>query len=253
MSIDDPEYQRRYALFEEEVKRNATRQAEDASFAALSKRWIEASAARSYSYNFSWLGRPLIQYPQDVLALQEIIWSTRPQLIIETGVAHGGSLIFYASMMELIGGSGQVLGIDVDIRPHNRAAIEAHPLFHRISLLQASSVDPDAVEHAAALAKDRQTMVVLDSNHTHDHVLTELRCYSALVTKGCYLVVLDTIIEDLPEGQFADRPWSRGNNPKTAVHEFLRTTDRFEIDRKYPEKLMITVAPDGFLHCTKDR
>lgn len=219
--------------------------------------FIVQSLDDKYSYNFTWLGRPIIQYPQDIIAMQEIIWQVKPDLIIETGIAHGGSLIFYASMLELnaiCGGpeDAQVLGIDIDIRPHNRKAIETHHMFRRISMIEGSSTDKGTAEHVYDFAKGKkQIMVLLDSMHTHDHVLKELQLYSPLVTKGSYLVVFDTIIEDMPAGSFPDRPWDKGNNPKTAVWEFLKSNDRFEIDKEIENKLLITVAPDGYLKCVK--
>jgi cephalosporin hydroxylase len=206
-----------------------------------------------YSYNFKWLGRPIIQFPQDIMAVQELIWSVKPDLIIETGVAHGGSLILSASILQLIGGSGRVLGVDIDIRAHNRVEIENHPLSNRITLLQGSSIDPEIVQKVRDFAKGcSKVMVFLDSNHTHDHVAKELEAYSPLVNKGSYLVVFDTLIENFPPNSFPDRPWDVGNNPMTAVHSFLKTNDRFQIDREIQDKLQITVAPDGYLVCTKD-
>lgn len=206
-----------------------------------------------YSYHFTWLGRPIIQLPQDILAMQEIIWQVQPDLIIETGIAHGGSLILYASMMELIGGDGEVLGIDIDIREHNRVEIEKHRMFKRITMLQGSSIDEDIAKQVYEFAKGKQrVLVALDSNHTHDHVVKELQLYSPLVTKGSYLVIFDTVIENMPENSFPDRPWDKGNNPKTAVLEFLKTNDRFAIDKAIEGKLLITVAPDGYLKCIKD-
>jgi len=185
--------------------------------------------------------------------MQEIIWRVKPNLIIETGIAHGGSLIFYASMLELIGGNGQVLGVDVDIREHNRVEIEKHPMFKRITMVQGSSTDEDVIKQIYDFARGRNpVLVVLDSNHTHAHVLRELELYSPLVTKGSYLVVFDTIIEDMPHDFFSDRPWGKGNNPKTAVWEFLKTNDRFEIDKDIENKVLITVAPDGYLQCVKE-
>lgn len=185
--------------------------------------------------------------------MQEIIWRVKPDLIIETGIAHGGSLVFYASMLELLGNDGQVVGIDIDIRPHNRVEIEHHPMFKRIVLLQGSSVDDEVAEQVRSLAQGKRSVLVcLDSNHTHAHVLRELELYSSLVTKDSYLVVFDTIIEDMPVGSFTDRPWDKGNNPKTAVWEFLKTNDRFEPDQEIPNKLLITVAPDGYLKCVRE-
>jgi cephalosporin hydroxylase len=214
--------------------------------------FMRESTLPKYSYNFTWLGRPIIQFPQDIIATQEIIWQVKPDLIIETGIAHGGSLIFYASMLELLGGDGQVLGIDIDIREHNRMAIEAHPMFRRISMLEGSSIDKETARQVYNFANNhKQIMILLDSMHTHDHVLKELELYSFLVTKGSYLVVFDTIIEDMPDDFFPDRPWGKGNNPKTAVWEFLKTNNRFVMDKEIENKLLITVAPDGYLKCVK--
>lgn len=225
----------------------------DARLRDVQAEFIHSLARYRYSYNFSWLGRPIIQLPQDIIAMQEIIWRVKPDLIIETGIAHGGSLLFYASMLELIGGDGQVLGIDIDIREHNRAQIEEHPLCKRVAMIQGSSIDEAVLEQAVALAKDRQcVLVALDSNHTHEHVLRELQLYSSLVTKDSYLIVFDTLVEDLPDSLFADRPWGKGNNPKTAVWEFLESSNRFEIDKEIENRLLITVAPEGYLKCVKD-
>ncbi len=188
-----------------------------------------------------------------MIAIQEIIWSVKPDLIIETGIAHGGSIVFSASMLELLGGDGHVLGIDIDIRQHNRIEIEKHPLSKRITMIQGSSIDKDVASKVADFAKGKKRiMIILDSNHTHDHVYKELELYSPLVTKGSYLVVFDTLIEDLPEGLFNDRPWDKGNNPKTAVWEFLKHNRRFEIDRDMEDKLLFTVAPEGYLRCLED-
>lgn len=203
-----------------------------------------------YSYNFSWMGRPIIQYPQDMIAMQELIWKIQPDLIIETGIAHGGSLVYYASLMELIG-KGEIVGIDIDIRQHNREAIEAHPMFKRMTLLEGSSLSEEIVDKVGAMAKDKKTiMVSLDSNHTHDHVLEELKLYAPFVTPGSYCVVFDTIVEDMPKGMY-DRPWDIGNNPKTAVWEYLKTNDDFEIDHQIDNKLLISVAPEGYLKRVK--
>jgi cephalosporin hydroxylase len=237
---------------EADVAENIRRLAADGDIHALSRIWIRETARHRYSYNFRWLGRPIIQYPQDVFALQEILWDLKPELVIETGIAHGGSLVFYASMLELIGEGGRVLGIDVDIRPHNRAAIEAHPMSRRIEMIEGSSVDPRVIEavHRRA-AQSPSVLVVLDSNHTHEHVLAELNAYQSLVKPGGYLVVLDTIVEDMRPEAFPNRPWGPGNNPKTAVHEFLRHNTRFEIDRDLDAKLLISVAPEGYLRCVR--
>jgi cephalosporin hydroxylase len=218
----------------------------------LTNEWFTESVKARYSYNFTWLGRPVIQMPQDLMAMQELIWSLRPDLLIETGIAHGGSLIFYASMFELIG-QGKVVGIDIEIRTHNRTAIEQHPMSKRIELLEGSSVDDDIVAKARAIASQHdRVFVVLDSNHTHDHVLRELELYSPMVTKGSYLVVFDTAIDDLPDEIYQDRPWGRGNNPKTAVREFLTNSDRFVVDDEIDSRILLTVAPGGYLRCVKD-
>ena len=228
-----------------------------------------------YSYHFDWLGRPIIQFPQDMVAMQELIWSIKPDLIIETGIAHGGSLVFSASMLAMLDmcdaieagetldpkvSHRKVLGIDIDIRAHNRTAIEAHPMASRIQMLQGSSVAPEIVEQVCAIAANySRVLVCLDSNHTHDHVLAELHAYAPLTSIGSYCVVFDTIIEDMPSEMFPDRPWGPGNNPKTAVWEYLRSLNgegwlaadgkplQFEIDRSIENKLLITVAPDGYL------
>jgi cephalosporin hydroxylase len=212
------------------------------------------SAENRYSYHFNWLGRPIIQYPQDMVALQEIIWDVKPDLIIETGIAHGGSLVFSASMLALLEMCGEisvknkVVGIDIDIRKPNLAALNAHPLRSRIELIEASSTDEKIVLKLKKMAEEyKKILVILDSNHTHEHVLQELELYTPLVTKGSYCVVFDTIIEDLPEDFFPNRPWNKEDNPKTAVREFLKNNDNFTQDRSIDNKLVITVAPEGFL------
>ena len=239
--------------FEAEKKISIERMSADQELQTITRQWFNESCRHRYSYNFTWMGRPIIQFPQDILAMQEIIWKVRPELIIETGIAHGGSLIFHASMLELIGGDGRVLGVDIDIRLHNRAEIERHPMHRRISMLEGSSIDDQVVKEVYKHAEGkRSVLVVLDSNHAHEHVLRELELYSALVTKGSYLVVFDTVVEDMPDEFFSDRPWGQGNNPKTAVREFLKNNDRFEIDKEIENKLLITVAPEGYLRCVKE-
>jgi cephalosporin hydroxylase len=241
------------AKFFAEVQKNIESLDKDSSIHGLSNIWLREVIRYKYTYNFTWMGLPIIQLPQDVFAMQEIILRVKPDLIIETGIAHGGSLIFSSSMLELIGGEGQVLGIDVDIRPHNRVEIEKHPMFKRITMIEGSSIDKEIVKQVYNFAQDkRRVLVVLDSNHTHDHVLKELELYSPLVTKDSYLVVFDTAVEDMPEDFFPDRPWGKGDNPKTAVWEFLKTNKRFEIDKNMEAKLLITVAPDGYLKCVED-
>lgn len=239
--------------FEEERQRNIQQLAGDSVLNHASKEWLLHTLKHKYCYNFSWAGLPIIQYPQDIIAIQEIIWQVRPELIIETGIARGGSLVFHASMLELIGGQGEVLGIDIDIRAHNRRAIEAHPMAKRIRMLQGSSIDSAIIQQVNAAAAGKQRiLVILDSNHTHAHVLAEMQAYAPLVKNGSYLLVLDTIIEDLPEDTYPDRPWAPGDNPKTAVLEYLRTNDRFVIDADIDAKLQISVAPCGYLKCIKD-
>jgi cephalosporin hydroxylase len=234
------------AAFEREVAQNIRGMREDAVLKERSGEWLRTTLPHRYSYNFRWMGRPIIQYPQDMIAMQEILWQVRPDLIVETGIAHGGSLIYYASLCELIG-HGEVLGIDIDIRAHNRAAIEAHPMFKRISLLQGSSVDAQVVAQVRERARGKTVLVVLDSNHTHEHVLAELEAYAPLVTSGSYCVVFDTVIEDLPPGLYPERPWDVGNNPKTAVAQFLAAHPEFEVDADTEAKISITVAPGGYL------
>lgn len=261
--------------FRLEVADNIAGLAGDKDLQELSRLWTRDVARHKWSYNFSWLGRPAIQFPNDAWAMQELIWAINPSLIIETGIAHGGSLIFYASMLALLDmcealNSGKpfepktsarkVLGIDIDIRAHNRSAIEAHPMSNWIQMIQGSSIAQEVVSQAKAIAKDHaRVMVCLDSNHTHDHVLAELYAYAPLVSMGSYCVVFDTIVEDMPAVLSSNRPWAPGNNPKTAVFEYLRRlkTDgfnagdgaplHFEIDKSIENKLLITVAPDGYL------
>lgn len=251
------------AKFEREKKINIDRLRHDHLVRELSLSWNIATSAHKYTYNFSSLGRPIIQLPQDMIAIQELIWQIKPDLIIETGVAHGGSLIMSAAMLALIdycnaalsnapidpkASFRRVLGLDIDVRPYNRSAIESHPLSHLITLIEGSSVSPDVIRQVYETAKEHdRVMVMLDSNHTHDHVLAELRAFAPLVSIDSYCVVFDTVIEDLPPQSFPNRPWDVGNNPKTAVHEYLRQDDRFEIDRDIEAKIQITVAPDGYL------
>lgn len=224
-----------------------------ASTQAAADQFIKASIASRYSYGFNWLGRPVIQYPQDIVAMQEIIWSVRPDVIVETGIAHGGSLIFSAAMLELNAACGgnphaRVIGIDIDIRAHNRTAVEAHPMSKRISMIEGSSVSPEIVDEVHRLVRGRQNVLVcLDSNHTHHHVVAELDAYAGLVSVGSYCVVFDTVIEHLPVGSFPDRPWDKGDNPKTAVHTWIKGHPEFEIDQEINDRLLISAAPDGYL------
>jgi len=233
--------------YKEECKKRIELQGRSESLATVSKQFSEETIRAGYSYNFTWMGRPIIQYPQDMIAMQEIIWEVKPDLIIETGIAHGGSIIYYASLLELIG-KGEVLGIDIDIREHNRAEIERHPMSKRIHMLQGSAISEDIIEQIKPYAKGKNTiMVCLDSNHTHAHVLKELQLYAPFVSVGSYLVAFDTIVEDLPADLYSDRPWSIGDNPKTAVHEFLKQNDDFVINKEIDNKLLVSVAPNGYL------
>jgi cephalosporin hydroxylase len=239
--------------FDDEVAARVAANADDAPLRAAADAFMAASIAPKYSYNFSWLGRPVIQYPQDIVAFQELVWRAQPQLIIETGVAHGGSLILSASLLELLaacGGDadGAVIGIDIDIRAHNRAAIEAHPLARRITLIEGSSTAGDVVAQVRSRAAGRERVLVcLDSNHTHAHVLAELQAYAPLVTPGSWCIVYDTVIDALPKAAYPDRPWGPGDNPATAVRAFLATRDDFVVDPSIDAKTLITVAPGGFL------
>lgn len=239
--------------FEQEVQENIVTNGKNIGLKTSADALMKASLTTKYSYNFSWLGRPIIQYPQDIVAVQELIWSIQPDLIIETGIAHGGSLILSASLLELnaaCGGSqdAEVLGVDIDIRAHNKKAIEAHPMFKRISMIQGSSIAPDIIAQVKAKAAGKQrVLVMLDSNHTHEHVLAELEAYAPLTSVGSYCLVFDTIVEDMPAEMFPDRPWGPGDNPKTAVWEYLKTHPEFEIDKQMDHKLLISVAPDGYL------
>jgi len=238
--------------FQQEVASNIKGLMEDHDIQALSRIWLREITRHKYAYNFSWMGRPIIQFPQDMIAMQEIIWETKPDLIIETGIAHGGSILYYASLLEMIGGDGYVLGIDVDIREHNRQAIVQHPMVKRVQMIQGSSIDEATIAQVAEHAKGKKSvLVILDSNHMHEHVLAELQAYAPMVTKGNYCVVFDTLVEDMPDDLIHDRPWKKGDNPKTAVREYMQQTDRFEIDKAIESKILITVAPDGFLKCVK--
>lgn len=237
--------------FKEECKNRIALQGKNEKLLEVSRNFTEETIRAGYSYNFTWMGRPIIQYPQDMIAMQEIIWEVKPDLIIETGIAHGGSIIYYASILELIG-KGEVLGIDIDIREHNRREIEQHPMSKRITMLQGSAISSEIIDQVKPYVAGKKTvMVCLDSNHTHDHVLEELKLYAPFVTVGSYLVAFDTIVEDLPKDLYADRPWSVGDNPKTAVYEFLKTNDAFVINKDVDNKLLVSVAPDGYLKRVK--
>lgn len=249
--------------FAQERQQRLNAYAQDKPFQQLSRQWLQESMSKKYVYNFDWLGRPIIQYPQDMVAIQELVWRVRPDVIIETGIAHGGSLILSASMLAMLDmcdaieagttidprkSKRMVVGLDIDIREHNRIAIEAHPMGSRIRMLQGSSVDPDLVQQVhQAVQGHSKIMVFLDSMHTHEHVLAELDAYAPLVTPGSYCVVFDTFVDDMPPKFFADRPWDVGDNPKTAVHAWLPQHPEFEVDAEMEQRLQVTVAPHGFL------
>ena len=258
MSEEDP-----IARFESERTERIRSFGGNEDLQADSRDWLRRTMELGYPYNFSWMGRPIIQYPQDMVAVQELVWAVRPDLIIETGIAHGGSLILSASMLALVelaeatetgktldprAPASKVIGIDIDIRAHNRERILNHPMANRIEMIEGSSIAEETVEKVRAAAEGRERiMVFLDSMHTHDHVLAELRAYAPMVSEGSYCVVFDSFVEDMPVGFFPDRPWDVGTNPKTAVAEFLRDEPGFEIDREMEDKLLVTVAPGGYL------
>ncbi|MCM2291449.1 cephalosporin hydroxylase family protein [Allorhizobium sp. BGMRC 0089] len=261
--------------FKATVRQNIEAIGNDKAFLDLSNHWMEKCIPLGYMYNFSWMGRPVIQMPQDIYAIQEMIWSVKPDLVIETGIAHGGSLILSASILAMIdyceavekgesldpkASRRKVIGVDIDIRAHNRAAIEAHPLAHKIEMFQGSSIAAETVDAVKKAAEGYKTvMVFLDSNHTHEHVLEELELYAPLTSKGSYCAVWDTLVEDMPADMYPNRPWGPGDNPKTAVWAYLdklktegRTAadgDRLmlDYDRSLENKLAITVSRDGFL------
>jgi cephalosporin hydroxylase len=229
------------------------RMRDDGDLRAATRTFMGKTFEHGYYRNFTWLGRPIIQYPADVLALQELIWEYRPTLVVETGVAHGGALILYASILELIGGAGDVIGVEVELRPHNRAALAAHPLSKRIHVIEGSSVEPGVVDQVRERARRHERiMVVLDSHHTHEHVLAELRAYAPLVRRGGPLVVFGTSVAELDPSIDLRREWNQSRNPRTALDAFMKETDRFEVDRELNDKLMITDAPDGYLRCIRD-
>ena len=245
--------------FNDEVEKRIRANSENKALIRVADEFMRESLLPQYSYNFSWLGRPIIQYPQDIVAVQELIWTVKPDLIIETGIAHGGSLILSASMLALLdiaypgdttapGPQRKVLGIDIDIRPHNRTAIESHPLSRYIEMIQGSSISPEIVSRVHKIAaKHGRILVCLDSNHTHAHVLAELEAYAPLTSVESYCVVFDTVVEDVPADLFKDRPWGPGDNPKTAVRQYLQYHPEFVIDKTIQHKLLISVARDGYL------
>lgn len=237
--------------FSQQRKERIASYSTHSALSASAEQFLTASLKQNYSYNFDWLGLPIIQYPQDMVALQEIIWRYKPELIIETGIARGGSLIFYASLLELLGSNGQVLGIDIDLRKHNRDRILQHPLSRRIRLLDGSSIDEKIISEVAKISEGKRLLVILDSNHTHEHVLAELNAYTPLIAVGGYCIVFDTIIELMPDGFYSDRPWDKGNNPMTAVRSFISQHPEWEIDVDIEAKLQITAAKSGYLKRTR--
>lgn len=239
--------------FEQEKKQSIESFGNNTELKQLGIKFMVDTAPNKYTYNFTWMGRPIIAFPQDMIAMQEIIWNVKPDLIIETGVAHGGSIVYYASLLELIGGDGLVLGIDIDIRQHNRQLIESHSMSKRIKLIEGSSVSDEVVTQVYEISKSfKKILICLDSNHTHEHVLNELKLYAPLTTVGSYCIVFDTGVEDMPDDyDWNGRPWGKGNNPKTAVREYLKEHDEFEIDKSIDNKLLITVACDGYLKRVK--
>jgi len=239
--------------FELDCKKRIDAMSKDSEFTELSKRWAVKSQAYKYNQHFRWLGRPIIQFPQDVVAMQEIIWKVKPDVIVETGIARGGTLIFHASMLELLGNGGEAIGVDIALRKHNRDAIKKHPLAKRTRIINGSSIDPAIVAQVYEHVGDRKAIVFLDSNHSHSHVLQELTMYNKLVKKGSYLVVSDTFIEDFPSGAFPNRPWDVGNNPATAVEEFMKANRRFTNDKEVVDRLGITASRTGYLKCISNR
>ncbi len=238
--------------FKKEVEENIKTLGQQKELKELSIKWLAESAKYKYSYNFTWMGRPIIQYPQDMIAIQEIIHQVDPDVIVETGIAHGGSIIFSASMLQLMGKPDSfVVGVDIDIREHNKKEIEKSRFINRIKMIQGSSIDPNISTQVHELCKGKKCLVILDSNHTHEHVLEELRLYQDLVSVGSYLIVLDSSVEDMPDDLFKNRPWNKQNNPKTAIRAFLEENNRFKIDQSIDDKIQISVAYSGFLLCTK--
>ena len=236
------------AAFKKERIEEIEKMAKDEDLKKKSLDWMIHADGYKYTYNFTWLGRPIIKYPNEIVLMQEMIWEVKPDLIIETGIAHGGSIIFSASMLELIGDDGEIIAIDIDIREHNRKEIENHRLFKRITMLEGSSVSDEIIDKLKEIAKKKKRiMVFLDSNHTHDHVLKELELYTEFVTVGSYIVLPDTFIEYFPKGYFSDRSWDVGNNPMTALREFLSKNNNFIIDKEKENKLLITEAFNGYL------
>ena len=234
--------------FKKRVNKNIKFMSKDTNLRKKSIDWMLHADKYKYTYNYRWMGIPIIKFPNDILALQEIIWKVKPDLIIETGIAHGGSIVFSATMLELIGKNGLVIGVDIDIRKHNRIEIEKSKFHNRIKMLEGSSVSNRIIKKIKTFIKpNSKVMVFLDSNHTYMHVKREIELYSKLVTKNSYLVVEDTFTEFFPKNYFNNRPWDVGNNPLTAIKEFLKKNKNFKIDKNLNDKLSITETFDGYL------
>jgi len=237
---------------EKSKRETAASQMKDAELRKTALDFIIDSDKHGYGYQWTWLGLPFIQMPQDMIVTQEIIWETKPDLIIETGIAWGGSVVFYASLLQLIG-NGEVVAVDLNLYDHVAQRIMSYPFSDRVHLYKGSSTDPAIAAKVKAHVKlGKKVMVLLDSNHTHQHVLDELRIYAPLVTKGQYLVVSDTIVEDIPPQKHRLRPWGPGNNPKTALRQYMKESDRFEVDEYTNSKLLLTYTPEGYCRCVKD-
>lgn len=238
--------------FEADKRKNAEAQAKDDALRGIARDFVIESDKYGYGYQWTWLGLPMIQLPQDIVVTQEIIWECKPDVIIETGIAWGGSVVLYASILQLIG-KGKVVAVDLNLMDHVSAQIMSYPFSDRIHLYKGSSTDPDIVSKIKShVAPGQSVMVLLDSNHTHEHVLNELRLYGPLVTKGQFLIVSDTVVEDIPAQTHRPRPWAPGNNPKTGLRQYLTETDRFEVDEYVNRKLLLTYSPEGYCRCNKD-
>jgi len=235
---------RRESAEEMHNDRDLRRQALDVLVRADHYRWIHQT---------NWLGEPTLNLPQDMFALQEIIFNTRPKFILELGVAWGGSLLFYATLMEALGG-GRIIGVDIYLPDDLKARLGSHGrLSERLTLIDGSSIEAETLARVKSIVGNcREVMVVLDSYHTHEHVLKELRLYSPLVGKGHYLVCGDTVVEDIPEQAHRSRPWGPGNNPKTALRQFLQENDRFVVDDYVDMKLLLSCSPGGYLKALQD-
>ncbi|WP_037492589.1 cephalosporin hydroxylase family protein [Sneathiella glossodoripedis] len=261
--------------FRQEVVDTVSSYADEKEWRDLTHEWTKHALSKRYVYNFSSFGRPIIQFPTDMVAFQEIVWEVKPDLIIETGIAHGGSLIQSAALMANLDyceavqsnsvldpskSNRKVLGIDIDIRKHNRQEIEAHPFSHLIQMIEGSSVDSDIISEVRSVASEYQKILVcLDSNHTHEHVYEELKAYAPLTSKDSYCIVFDTVVEDMPDDFYPDRPWGPANSPKSAVYQYLDELEQsahlgadgekllFENNQMIEDKLFFTVNPNGFL------